>query len=96
MEYLEHRNIEPQYLERWLDVDARVIFEDRVPRGVWFRYRNGQNVVVEYVIPVNEDFDSGDIYGGLMAWDGRYLCTEEALELVAVKFGGKWYELTPS
>lgn len=83
----------PEYIERWLNVDTHVLFDGKIPQGVWFRYFDGAGNIVENVLPVDPDFDCNAIYGGLMAWDGRYVQTDSGLELIAVKFAGEWHDL---
>ena len=93
MERFSRTEPEPQYEEHWLNVDTRVIFNGRTPQGVWFRYRDDSGIIIEHTLPVDETFDCRGIYGGLMAWTGRYVRTDKGRELVAVKFGDEWHDL---
>ena len=85
--------IPPRQIECWLDVDTKVIYTNNQPVGVWFRYYDNNHQIVEQVIPVTPDTDINSIYGGLMAWEGRYQQVAGVLVLIAVKFGDEWHNL---
>lgn len=83
-----------QPTERWLDVDAVVIYNNSEPTSVWFRYFDDNHQVIERVIPITVDMDISNIYGGLMAWTGRYQHIDGVLSLTAVQFGDQWHTLS--
>ena len=87
------RSTEAQPLkERWLDVQTRVEYTGSMPTSVVFAYlQNG--VVKGGSIAIDKAFDTNQIYGGLMAWTGRFDTTTGSLVAVQISTTGPWYSL---
>ena len=89
----ETRSTEAQPLkERWLDVHTRVEYTGSMPTSVVFAYLQ-DGVVKGGSIAVDEAFDTNQIYGGLMAWTGRYDTATGSLVAVQISTAGQWYPL---
>ena len=91
---MEHtRSTEAQLLkERWLDVQTRVEYTGSMPTSVVFAYLQ-DGVVKGGSIAIDETFDTNQIYGGLMAWTGRFNVNTGDLVAVQISTTGKWYFL---
>lgn len=87
------RSTEAQLLkERWLDVQTRVEYTGSMPTSVVFAYLQ-DGVVKGGSIAIDETFDTNQIYGGLMAWTGRFNVNTGDLVAVQISTTGKWYFL---
>ncbi len=87
------RSTEAQLLrQRWLDVQTRVEYTGSMPTSVVFAYLQ-DGVVKGGSIAIDETFDTNQIYGGLMAWTGRFNVNTGDLVAVRISTTGKWYFL---
>ncbi|GEM_PF-6076077 len=87
------RSTEAQPLkERWLDVQTRVEYTGSMPTSVVFAYLQ-DGVVKGGSIAIDKTFDTNQIYGGLMAWTGRFNVNTGDLVAVQISTTGKWYSL---
>ena len=78
--------------ERWLDVQTRVEYTGSMPTSVVFAHLQ-DGVVNGGSIAIDETFDTNQIYGGLMAWTGRYDTATGSLVAVQISTAGQWYPL---
>ena len=87
------RSTEAQLLrQRWLDVQTRVEYTGSMPTSVVFAYLQ-DGVVKGGSIAIDKTFDTNQIYGGLMAWTGRFDVNTGDLVAVQISTTGKWYFL---
>ena len=91
---MEHtRDAEAQHFqEKWLDVQTRVKYTGSTPTSVVFAYLQ-DGVVKGGSIAIDKTFDTNQIYGGLMAWTGRYDTATGSLVAVQISTAGQWYPL---
>ncbi len=91
MEQSRNRELSP-FVDRWLDVQARIEYDGTTPAHVVFAYlEKGQ--LKGGTIAIGPDFDTNQIYGGLMAWTGRYEAATCKLVAVQISNAGSWHTL---
>ena len=78
------------FIDRWLDVQARIEFSGSTPTHIIFTYQeNGQ--LHGGMVAIDPDFNTNQVYGGVMAWSGRYETTTGALVAVQISNTGSWH-----
>ena len=80
------------FQEKWLDVQTRIEYTGSTPTSVVFAHLQ-DGVVKGGSIAIDETFDTNQIYGGLMAWTGRFDVNTGDLVAVQISTTGKWYFL---
>ena len=91
MEHTRAAEAQP-FQEKWLDVQTRIEYTGSTPTSVVFAYLQ-DGVVKGGSIAIDETFDTNQIYGGLMAWTGRFNVSTGDLVAVQISTTGKWYFL---
>ena len=80
------------FQEKCLDVHTRIEYTGSTPTSVVFAYLQ-DGVVKGGSIAIDKTFDTNQIYGGLMAWTGRYDTATGSLVAVQISTAGQWYPL---
>ena len=91
MEHTRAAEAQP-FQEKWLDVQTRIEYTGSTPTSVVFAYLQ-DGVVKGGSIAIDKTFDTNQIYGGLMAWTGRFNVSTGDLVAVQISTTGKWYFL---
>ena len=87
------RNPEAEPLEeRWLDVQTLIEYTGSTPTSVVFAYLQ-DGALKGGSFRIDETFDTNQIYGGLMAWTGRFNTNTGDLVAVRIPTTGQWYSL---
>lgn len=89
MERTHSRELSP-FFDNWLDVQARIEYKGPTPTHVVFTYLE-KDQLRGGAIAIGPDFDINQIYGGLMAWTGRYETATNRLVAVQISNAGPWH-----
>lgn len=80
-------------VEQRFDVDADVIYKNRQPTAVWFRYLDESGAAIEHTFEIDDQFNTNLIYGGLMSWVGYFTLGPDGRKLVAVQLDAQRFNL---
>ncbi|NCU37856.1 hypothetical protein EOL96_02245 [Candidatus Saccharibacteria bacterium] len=80
----------PRFFENWLNVQTKIEYSGSTPTHIVFTYLENDHLMGGAIV-IEPGFDINQIYGGFMAWTGRYETATDRLVAVQISSTGSWH-----